>query len=106
MHLALENEDILHEIFSRLSMRPANREGPRARQTFGTYRPWSLLQAALTCRTFKEPALDSLWWQIDSVVDLLTLIPAFDRDLENYDDDSWVRYGLLNHPNLHGNTDT
>ncbi|GJE91799.1 hypothetical protein PsYK624_079500 [Phanerochaete sordida] len=36
----------------------------------------SLLSAGLTCKTFYEPAMDALWYTIDSIIPLLMCLPA------------------------------
>jgi len=41
------------------------------------YRNSSLLNAALACKAFEEPALDFLWRTMDSFLPLLRLIPGF-----------------------------
>jgi hypothetical protein len=38
-----------------------------------------LASAALTCRTFLEPALDRLWRSLDKLFPLFKLLPAFYR---------------------------
>ena len=37
----------------------------------------TLLNAALRCKTFLQPALDALWWSIDDIANLFLLLPAF-----------------------------
>ncbi|KAJ3496544.1 hypothetical protein NLJ89_g10470 [Agrocybe chaxingu] len=50
----------------------------------------TLLHAALTCRSFYEPALDKLWWHIDAIGNLLRLISAFTRAPD--ENDSFIYY--------------
>ena len=57
----LFNGDLLREIFRHLE------EGRKVQ----------LLAAALTCKTFAEPALDSLWRTMYSIIPFLKLIPSF-----------------------------
>lgn len=57
----LLNGDLLREIFQHL-------EG---------FRKVQLLAAALTCRSFAEPAQDCLWRTMHSIVPFLKLIPSF-----------------------------
>ena len=42
----------------------------------------SMLNVALTCRSFSEPALDSLWWAMDDLVPLFNLLPGFQLNAE------------------------
>lgn len=37
----------------------------------------TLAQAAVTCKTFLEPALDRLWCTLDTLFPLLKLLPSF-----------------------------
>jgi hypothetical protein len=43
-----------------------------------------LLWAALTCKTFLEPALDVLWRSMNSLIPLLKLLPSFQLVLDTY----------------------
>jgi hypothetical protein len=43
-----------------------------------------LLWAALTSRTFLEPALDTLWSSMNSLIPLLKLLPAFQLVRDTY----------------------
>ena len=45
----------------------------------------SLLNAALTCKDFLDEALDTLWEELDSLVDLLKVLPAL-----RFEDDAYV----------------
>ncbi|KIM44321.1 hypothetical protein M413DRAFT_443329, partial [Hebeloma cylindrosporum] len=42
----------------------------------------SVLNMALTCRSFREPALDSLWWAMEDLVPLFNLLPGFESNQE------------------------
>ena len=42
----------------------------------------SVLNVALTCRSFSEPALDILWWAMDDLVPLFNLLPGFQNKQE------------------------
>ena len=44
----------------------------------------TLLNAALCCKTFLEPALDTLWWSIDNIAHLFLLLPAFRKNGPTY----------------------
>ena len=37
----------------------------------------TLLNAALSCKTFLHSTLNILWWSIDNIINLLLLLPAF-----------------------------
>lgn len=56
---ALDNPTILGQIFEHLH--------PNS----------TLLDAALTCRTFRDPALNVLWRSLDTLLPLLKLLPSF-----------------------------
>ena len=47
----------------------------------------TLARAAQVCRAFSEPALDVLWRNVDNIVHLLSLLPAFSRSHGDGDDD-------------------
>jgi len=40
----------------------------------------SMLNAALTCRSFSEQALDTLWWAMHDLVPLFNLLPGFQNE--------------------------
>ncbi|KAF8349641.1 hypothetical protein F5887DRAFT_1235759 [Amanita rubescens] len=44
--------------------------------TFGTYERRTLFRLCLTCRNFVEPALDVLWYKLDSLYPLLHCLPS------------------------------
>jgi hypothetical protein len=44
----------------------------------------TLAQAAVTCKTFLEPALDRLWYILDTLFPLLKLLPSFIQCEESY----------------------
>ncbi|CAA7270395.1 unnamed protein product [Cyclocybe aegerita] len=81
MHLALQNEDILHEIFWHLSAAPGYYFPPLT--VVGRVETRALLSAALTCRLFTEPALDKLWWEIDTILAILGCLSSFAMDNED-----------------------
>ena len=77
MHPALQKLDILHEIFGHLTWRdPTHTEDEFHSQQLPNV-PSTLLSCALTCQSFREPALDKLWWRIDSITFLFKLLPSF-----------------------------
>ena len=62
------NEDILHLIFENFDLQPGS---PTIAQTRK-----DLLLAAKTCKAFVEPALNSLWRVLPSLLPLLLLLPS------------------------------
>ena len=54
----------------------------------------SVLNVALTCRSFSEPALDILWWAMDDLVPLFNLLPGFENNQE-----VWI-YGIIHMGNF------
>ena len=70
MHRALLIQDTVHQILENLS--PRNLTNPIPKLTRAT-----LLSVALTCRSFLDPALDSLWYSIDDLEVLFKLLPNF-----------------------------
>ncbi|KAI0764346.1 hypothetical protein BD413DRAFT_673428 [Trametes elegans] len=55
----------------------------------------TLARAARVCRAFSEPALDVLWRNVDSVVHLLSLLPAFALSRGHGDDEGLGDYCLM-----------
>ena len=49
----------------------------------------TLLNAALSCKTFLQPALDALWWSIDDIANLFLLLPTF-KNFGLHDDTAYV----------------
>lgn len=41
----------------------------------GSYGKTEVYRLALTCRAFSEPALDAVWREIDSLINLIHLLP-------------------------------
>jgi hypothetical protein len=62
------NEDILHLIFEHFDLRPSSSTIFQTRK--------DLLSAAKTCKAFVEPALNSLWRVLPSLLPLLLLLPS------------------------------
>ncbi|KAG6908988.1 hypothetical protein DXG01_002477 [Tephrocybe rancida] len=74
-HVALLTPEILHEIFAHLVFKPSvpwNPPGPPEDRL-------ALANAALSCRRFKEPALDALWSRLENITHAFKLLPAFRR---------------------------
>ena len=68
---AMENQDILGEIFSIISL-DLETPGNNVSQTRK-----DLFYAARTCRTFLDPAINALWRVLPSLFPLLKLLPSF-----------------------------
>jgi hypothetical protein len=62
------NEDILYLIFENFDLLP---DSPKSTQTRK-----ELLSAAKACKAFVEPALNSLWRVLPSLLPLLLLLPS------------------------------
>ena len=62
------NEDILHLIFENFDLHPGSPTAARTRK--------DLLSAAKACKAFAEPALNSLWRVLPSLLPLLLLLPS------------------------------
>lgn len=61
----LANPDLLRQVLQGASV------------GFPEWEPIDFANTALTCRAFREPALDSLWRELASFIPLLRLIPGF-----------------------------
>ena len=65
---ALKNQDILSLIFQHFDLQPGSETVAQTRK--------DLFSAAKTCKAFVEPALDSLWRVLPSLLPLLMLLPS------------------------------
>jgi hypothetical protein len=65
---ALKNQDILNLIFEHFDLQPGSQTVAQTRK--------DLLSAAKTCKAFAEPALNSLWRVLPSLLPLLMLLPS------------------------------
>ena len=65
---ALKNQDILSLIFQHFDLQPGSQTVAQTRK--------DLFSAARTCKAFVEPALDSLWRVLPSLLPLLLLLPS------------------------------
>ncbi|OCH85916.1 hypothetical protein OBBRIDRAFT_838569 [Obba rivulosa] len=74
MHPALQNHDILHEIFQKLNYLV---DGPDAAWTSKAALSRTLVAASRTCKVFADFALDVLWFKLESLQPLLNIIGAF-----------------------------
>ena len=73
---ALKNEDILGLIFQHFDLQPGSHTVAQTRK--------DLLSAAQTCKAFVEPALDSLWRVLPSLLPLLMLLPSAEVNSGHY----------------------
>ena len=69
---ALKNQDILNLIFQHFDLQPGS---SWVAETVAQTRN-DLFSAAITCTAFVEPALDSLWRVLPSLLPLLLLLPS------------------------------
>ncbi|KAI0954536.1 hypothetical protein AcW1_006401 [Taiwanofungus camphoratus] len=65
MHVALRIDEILQMILERCS--------DWSQQEYR----WSLCQVARCCQAWKDPALDRLWYRLDSIKPLVQLVPEY-----------------------------
>ncbi|KAF8802008.1 hypothetical protein BYT27DRAFT_6776524 [Phlegmacium glaucopus] len=85
------NEDILNLIFKHFDFEPSS---PTATQTRK-----DLLSAAKACKAFTEPALNSLWRVLPSLLPLLLLLPSAEIVngeffADNIPSNNWERFGI------------
>lgn len=69
----LSQEDVIREVFTFLQLddqKPFEHQGAGRKH---------LLSAALTCKSFLEPALEQLWRVLNSWHPLLSLLPSYTR---------------------------
>jgi hypothetical protein len=76
---ALKNGDILSLIFQHFDLQPE----PGSQTAVAQSRK-DLFSAAKTCKAFVEPALDSLWRVLPSILPLLLLLPSAKVDNGHY----------------------
>ena len=69
---AFEIIETLQEIFMYLAEDPPDVENSIIEKNRST-----LLNAALCCKIFLQPALNAFWWSIDDIFNLFLLLPAF-----------------------------
>ena len=74
MHHALYIEEILLSIFS-YCYTIVSRWPPRPTRRQRWYANVNLAALARTCRTFKEPALDMIWGELDDLTPLVRCLP-------------------------------
>ncbi|KDR79343.1 hypothetical protein GALMADRAFT_137192 [Galerina marginata CBS 339.88] len=78
MHPAIQNEDIFVQILEHIPSTDDHLAFPPL-NSLDKSRFATLLNIALTCSAFTEPALDKLWRRIDNIICLLKLLPSFRR---------------------------
>ena len=81
MHRALAIPEIFRAILDSFSPKPEHYA--RVNKDFYlevTALRSSVLNVALTCRSFSEPALDILWWAMDDLVPLFNLLLGFENN--------------------------
>ena len=66
--LADMHEDVLRLIFEHFDLQPGSQTAAQTRK--------DLLSAAKACKAFSEPALNSLWRVLPSLLPLLLLLPS------------------------------
>ena len=83
------NQDILSLIFQHFDLEPGSQTVAQSRK--------DLFSAAQTCKAFVEPALDSLWRVIPSLLPLVLLLPSAEVINRQYDVSSIlsIKYPLL-----------
>ena len=83
MHRALAIPEIVRTILDSFSVKPSRDIGAD-KHCYGTATASrsSVLNVALTCRSFSEPALDVLWWTMDDLFPLFNLLPGFQNKQE------------------------
>jgi len=83
MHHALAIPEIVRMILDSFLDRPMHEvNADKVNYRAATALRSSVLNMALTCRSFSEPALDILWWAMDDLVPLFNLLPGFQNKQE------------------------
>ena len=78
MHRALENCDVLSVLFMTMIEEAEEADIDFVQRLYMEARlRATLLQCALVCRQFRDPALNALWWRLDNLVPLIRLLPCF-----------------------------
>ncbi|RDB16616.1 hypothetical protein Hypma_002865 [Hypsizygus marmoreus] len=95
-HPTLQNEDILREIVKHLS--PPMDHKIVSFSKFDAPHRATLLNVALSCKVFRDPALDVLWMNVDDILNLFRVLPAFYRLNRTYvldgpiSENDWSRF--------------
>jgi hypothetical protein len=83
MHRALAVPEIVRTILDCFSAKPSHAiDVDQIYYGEATALRSSVLNVALTCRAFSEPALDILWWAMDDLIPLFNLLPGFQNEQE------------------------
>jgi hypothetical protein len=83
MHPALAVPEIVRSILGFLSPKPKHyKKAYKEYYVIATILRSSVLNVALTSRSFSEPALDILWWAMDDLTPLFNFLPGFQNEQE------------------------
>ena len=83
MHRALAIPEIVRTILDCFSPKPEHhRIANKDYYLTATALRSSVVNVALVCRSFSEPALDILWWAMDDLTPLFNLLPGFQNEQE------------------------
>ncbi|KAF8811974.1 hypothetical protein BYT27DRAFT_7275555 [Phlegmacium glaucopus] len=84
------NEDVLRLIFEHFDFQPGSKTAAQTRK--------DLLSAAKACKAFAEPALNSLWRVLPSLLPLMLLLPSAeivnDQFSVDFSSNNWERFGI------------
>jgi hypothetical protein len=75
-HESRQNQDILNLIFEHFNFQPGSKTAAQTRK--------DLLSAAKVCKAFVEPAMNSLWRILPSLLPLLLLLPSAEVSNNRY----------------------
>ena len=80
------NEDILHLVFEHFDLQPGSHfdHQPGSPTILRAQARKDLFSAAKTCKAFVEPALNSLWRVLPSLLPLLLLLPSAEVRANHY----------------------
>ena len=83
MHSALAVPEIVRTILGFLLPKPKhNKKAYKEYYLIASTLRSSVLNVALTCRSFSEPVLDILWWAMDDLTPLFDFLPGFQNEQE------------------------
>jgi len=81
MHSALAVPEIVRTVLGFLLPKPKHyKKAYKEYYLAATALRPSMLNMALTCRSFSEPALDILWWAMDDLTPLFNFLPGFQNE--------------------------
>ena len=78
------NEDILHLVFEHFDLQPGSHFDLQPGSPTRAQVRKDLFSAAKTCKAFVEPALNSLWRVLPSLLPLLLLLPSAEVRANHY----------------------